>query len=265
MSNEVLTKQDGPGLNITIIRPDAGNGMTDPMVVEFTSIIREAPKTSRIIVVRGAGNEFCIGRAGMGAQPAGPPPAPPEAYARRNESDIVFDAYGIMRTVPIPVVAVIQGKALGFGCAIAAACDVTLASDAATFQVPEMGHNILPGMVMSSFIDRVPRKALSYLVWSTNLVSAERALSYGIVSDVFPAAKLNDAVEAFVASVVKAPPIAAAGVKNSPASLTTCRSRARSITRATCTRCLTRRARCAATTELSGGVRFRRHEARYRA
>jgi enoyl-CoA hydratase len=212
MSNELLTQQDGPVLRITINRPEQGNGMTDAMVVELTGIIREAPKNSRLIVLRGAGKEFCIGRAGMGG-PRQAPATPPEAYARRNESDIVFDAYGIMRTVPIPVVAVIQGKALGFGCAIAAACDVTLAGDAATFQVPEMEHNILPGMVMSSFIDRVTRKALSYLVWSTNPVSAERALSYGIVSDVFPAAKLDAAADAFVASVLKAPPIAVAGVK----------------------------------------------------
>jgi enoyl-CoA hydratase len=212
MSNEILTQQDGPVLRITINRPEQGNGMTDAMVVEFTGIIREAPKTSRLIVVRGAGKEFCIGRARMGA-PRRAPSAPPEAYARRNESDIVFDAYGIMRSVTIPVVAVVQGQALGFGCAIAAACDVTLASDTATFQVPEMQHNILPGMVMSSFIDRVPRKALSYLVWSTNLISAERALSYGIVSDVFPAGKLDAAVDGFVAAVLKAPPIAVAGVK----------------------------------------------------
>lgn len=213
MSNEILTQQDGQVLRITINRPDQGNGMTDPMVVELTGIIREAPKNSRLIVLRGAGKDFCIGRAGMGQPRGGAPAAPPEAYARRNESDIVFDAYGIMRSVPIPVVAVVQGRALGFGCAIAAACDVTLASDAATFQVPEMQHNILPGMVMSSFIDRVTRKALSYLVWSTNAVSAERALSYGIVSDVFPAAKLDESVEAFVAAVLKAPPIAVAGVK----------------------------------------------------
>ncbi|HLI21326.1 MAG TPA: enoyl-CoA hydratase-related protein, partial [Stellaceae bacterium] len=92
MSNELLAKQDGEVLNITINRPENGNGMTDPMVVELTQIIREAPKTSRIVVLRGAGKEFCIGRAGMGQRPPGPPPAPPEAYARRNESDIVFDA-----------------------------------------------------------------------------------------------------------------------------------------------------------------------------
>jgi enoyl-CoA hydratase len=210
MSNEILTQQDGPILRITINRPEQGNGMTDPMVVELTGIIREAPKTSQIIVLRGAGKEFCIGRAGMG----GPPPATmPDAYTRRNESDIVFDAYGIMRSVPIPVVAIVQGKALGFGCAIAAACDVTLASDAAQFQVPEMAHNIMPGMVMSSFIDRVTRKGLTYLVWSQALIDAERAVHYGIASDVFPAAKLDQAADEMVAAILKAPPVAVRGVK----------------------------------------------------
>lgn len=210
MSNEILTQQDGPVLRITINRPEQGNGMTDPMVVELTGIIREAPKTSQLIVLRGAGKEFCIGRAGMG----GPPPATvPDAYTRRNESDIVFDAYGAMRASPIPVVAVVQGKALGFGCAIAAACDVTLASDAATFQVPEMGHNILPGMVMSSFIDRVTRKGMTYLVWSQALISAERAVHFGIASDVFPAAKLDQAVDEFIAAINKAPSVAVRGVK----------------------------------------------------
>ena len=76
----------------------------------------------------------------------------------------------------MPVIGVVQGRALGFGCAIAAVCDITLASDKAQFQVPEMAHNILPTMVMSSFIDRVPRKAFTYLVYSTAVISAERAL-----------------------------------------------------------------------------------------
>ena len=71
----------------------------------------------------------------------------------------------------VPIIAVVHGRALGFGCAIAAACDITLAGDKAKFQVPEMAHNILPTMVMSSFVDRVPRKAMSYLVYSTAEIS----------------------------------------------------------------------------------------------
>jgi Enoyl-CoA hydratase/carnithine racemase len=54
---------------------------------------------------------------------------------------------------------------------IAAACDITIASDKAVFSVPEMAHQIMPTMVMSSFVDRVPRKAMAYLVYSTFEVS----------------------------------------------------------------------------------------------
>jgi enoyl-CoA hydratase len=125
----------------------------------------------------------------------------------------VFNCYGAMRNAKIPIVAAVQGRALGFGCAIAAACDITLASDKAVFQVPEMAHNILPTMVMSSFVDRVPRKAMSYLVYSQAEIGPERALSFGIVSDVVPAAKLDEAVATLCAAILKAPRPAILGVK----------------------------------------------------
>jgi enoyl-CoA hydratase/carnithine racemase len=108
---------------------------------------------------------------------------------------------------------VVQGGAHGFGCAIAAACDITIASDKARFSVPEMAHQIMPTMVMSSFVDRVPRKAMAYLVYSMFEVSPERALSYGIVSDVVPAAKLDDHVEKLIQTMLKAPRISLTSAK----------------------------------------------------
>ena len=144
---DILTKQDGPILRITLNQPDRGNAVSDEMVAELTGIIEGADKTSNVIVLRGAGKDFCVGRAVMGANPK----PDPDALERRNFSDVVFNCYGAMRSAKIPIVAVVQGRALGFGCAIAAACDITLASDQAVFQVPEMAHNILPTMVMSSF------------------------------------------------------------------------------------------------------------------
>jgi enoyl-CoA hydratase len=137
----------------------------------------------------------------------------PDALERRTFSDVVFNCYGAMRNAKIPIVAAVHGRALGFGCAIAAACDITLASDKAVFQVPEMAHNILPTMVMSSFVDRVPRKAMSYLVYSQAEIGPERALSFGIVSDVVPAAKLDEAVATLCAAILKAPRPAILGVK----------------------------------------------------
>jgi enoyl-CoA hydratase len=209
MPKEILVKQDGPVLRITLNAPKRGNAVTDANVRELTRLIRQAPKKSDIVVLRGAGQDFCVGRAGMGARPA----VEPTAYARRKFSDVVFDAYGAMRNCPIPIIAVVQGGAHGFGCAIAAACDITIASDKALFSVPEMAHQIMPTMVMSSFVDRVPRKAMAYMVYSQFTLSPERALSYGIVSDVVPAKQLDAHVRNLTDAMLKAPSIALRSAK----------------------------------------------------
>ncbi len=208
MSQEITVRQDGPILHVTLNRGAEGNGMTDAMVVELTGIIDDAPKTSRLVLFSGAGAEFCIGRAGVK-----PPAADAQALDRRREFDVVFSCYGAFRRSPIPVVGVVQGKALGLGCALAALCDITIASDTATFQVPEMGHHIMPGMVLSALIDRVPRKAITYLVQTTATIGAERALTFGLVSEVVPAAALDATVAEVCAAILKAPPIATEGVK----------------------------------------------------
>ena len=89
----------------------------------------------------------------------------------------------------------VKGRALGFGCSIAALCDITIAGENAKFQVPEYAHNIMPTMVMSSLVDRVSRKALSYLVYSTAMVSAAEGLSFGLVSNVVPESRLDATVD----------------------------------------------------------------------
>ena len=76
-----------------------------------------------------------------------------------------------------------------------------------------MGHNIMPTMAMSSLVDRVPRKALMYITYSTKLLDAQRALTWGIVSDVAPAAQLEQAVDTLVAALLKAAPPATLAVK----------------------------------------------------
>ena len=209
MADDILAKQDGAVLRITLNAPDRGNAVTDDNVRALTRMIADAPKTSDIVVLRGAGKDFCVGRHGMGSRPA----VEPTAYERRNFSDVVFDAYGAMRNCPIPIVCVVQGGAHGFGCAIAAACDITIASDAARFSVPEMAHQIMPTMVLSSFVDRVPRKAMAYMVYSMFEVAPDRALSYGIVSDVVPAAQLDNHVEKLLAAMLKAPRISLTSAK----------------------------------------------------
>ena len=211
MSGHVLTVRKGPLLEITLNRPEIGNAASDAMAVELTGLLLGAGTSAEIVVLRAAGADFCVGRETMGKRPPG---APPEALELRRRNDVVFNCYGAFRRCEIPVIGVVRGRAFGFGCAIAAVCDITLAADTARFQVPEMAHNIMPTMVMSALVDRVPRKALTYLVWSTAVITPERAREAGIVSEVHPEAKLEAAVEALCAQIMKAPRPARVGCKD---------------------------------------------------
>ena len=92
--------------------------------------------------------------------------------------------------------------------------DITLAADTAKFQVPEMAHNIMPTMVMSALVDRVPRKPMTYLVWSTAVIDPARAREAGIVSEVVPAAELDAAVDALCKQIMRAPRPARVGCKD---------------------------------------------------
>jgi enoyl-CoA hydratase len=211
MANEIVTARKGPVLEITLNRPEIGNAASDAVAVELTKLLLGAGESSEIVVLRGAGDDFCVGRETMGKRPPG---QQPDALELRRRNDVVFNCYGAFRRCEIPVIGVVRGRAFGFGCAIAAVCDITLAADSARFQVPEMAHNIMPTMVMSALVDRVPRKAMTYLVWSTAVVSPPRAREAGIVSEIFPAAELDAAVDALCEQIMKAPRPARVGCKD---------------------------------------------------
>ena len=142
-----------------------------------------------------------------------PPEERPGAYERRAQSEVIFECCGAFRRSPVPIVGIVQGRAAGFGCALAALCDITLASTTATFRLSEMGHNIMPTIAMSSLVDRVPRKALMYLTYSTGSIDARKALSFGIVSDAVPPEDLGNAFEQLREALEKAPRPAILAVK----------------------------------------------------
>jgi enoyl-CoA hydratase len=209
MSDDILAERDGPILCITLNRPTEGNAMSDPMAIQLTELLDSAAPTSRLVVLRGAGKDFCVGRATMGQRPSNRP----EALVWRRQSDVIFNCYAAFRRAAIPIVCVVEGRARGFGCAIAGLADITLAAETATFQIPEMAHKIMPTMVLSALIDRVPRKALTYLVYSTATISAERARECGLVSEIAPAAELEKLTQSLCQVIIQAPPPAAEGVK----------------------------------------------------
>lgn len=208
LSDTILTMADGPILRVTLNRPDSGNDMTDEMAAELTNIILGADENHRLVVLRGAGDDFCTGRATGRARIVAP-----EALQRRRSTEVIFDCYGAFRKSTIPIVCLVQGRALGFGCALAALADITIATQDARFQIPEMAHRIMPTMVMSSLIDRLPRKAISHMVYTSQIIGPERALAFGIIGDIVKAEEAEAALERTCQAIIDAPAPATEGVK----------------------------------------------------
>jgi len=208
MSQQILIEQDGAILRITFNRPE-DNGITDVMAAAFAEAINKAHETSDAVIVRSVGPDFCTARI---REPNALPPAA-EAYARRPEYDAIFNSYKAIRNAQVPVIAVIEGRAMGLGMAIAALCDVSFASDTASFNIPEIAHNVMPTMVAAAVYDRINRNALLWMAYSADFIDAQRAMSYGLISTVVESSKLNDEVERFCKLLLSRPRPAILGLK----------------------------------------------------
>jgi enoyl-CoA hydratase/carnithine racemase len=196
---------EGGLARIDLGRPEAGNGLTRDMMQAMAGLVRELasrPET-RAIVIDARGDHFCLGRDGRGEQQGGLTP-----YEVRTQMlAVVLDVYDAISAVPVPVVACVQGDAIGFGAALATACDVTLTSDAARFSFPEIDHGIAPTLAMSSALRKVPAKMLSYLIYTGEPIDALQAMNFGIVSQVFPAGEFQERCEAFLTKLASRPRI----------------------------------------------------------
>jgi enoyl-CoA hydratase len=209
VSEDILDRVEGDVLTITLNRAEEGNGLNDTAINRLTELLNGAGARARMAILTGAGKDFCVGRIA----PRGAAAPKLEALQVRRGRDVVFNCYSAFRESPIPIVAVVRGRALGFGCAIAACADITVAADDAIFQMPEFAHNIMPTIAMSALLGKVSAKRLMYIAYSTAEMSAERAERMGFVSESVPAAKLDAAVETLRAQILKAPQAAVLAIK----------------------------------------------------
>ena len=210
MTDSIRAERKGAAYAITLNRPEAANAVSDSMIVRLGDLLETVDSSVRVITIQGAGSDFCVGRE---PPPPGVPRKPMEALELRRAHDIVFQVYGLVRNARVPVVAVVRGRSLGFGFALAAVADITIAADSATFQIPEFAHNIMPTMVMSALIDRVPLKALMHRVYTAEAFGAEVALQIGAISAVKPASQLDSALETLLEQLLAAPTPALLAVK----------------------------------------------------
>jgi len=210
MAEPVLMQKNGDITTITLNRPDIGNRQTDAVWAQVTQMFADAANSSRLILFRGAGEDFCLGREAMGQAQPGPAP---EAYAVRDRAETIFNLYGAFRNAKVPIIGIVQGRAVGLGCALAALCDITIAGDKARFSFPETAHRIMPTIAFSALVDRVPRKAATFMMYSAQEIDAHKALLFGLASNVVPANELDGAVATLVEHMKKMPLAAVLALK----------------------------------------------------
>ena len=196
--NRIVLATDDEIARVSIDRPEDGNLMSAAMIAELTRLLNEAGRdpSLKAIVLTGAGGDFCLGR-----EPGAGGDSKTALEMRATLTSPILGLYAAVRGAEIPIVASVQGRAAGFGCATAAVCDITVAADDAAFSLPEMTHDLPPTLAMCAHIDRTMPKAIAWLVYSTGTIDAETARTLGFVSNVVPADSLRDETESLLATL----------------------------------------------------------------
>jgi len=194
--NEIQTRVEASVTTLTIHREQAGNMFDMPMIHEMTRQLGLAAQQGHCVVIRGAGPHFCRGRD---PATAGPQPSPMDL--RDRVLSPIMGLYDAIRFCPVPVIAAVQGDALGLGCAIAGVCDITIADESAQFQLPEMEYHLPPTLAISAIVERVGKKAAGFMAYSLTRLDAHAAQGLGLVNTVVPRGQLETALQSLLTTL----------------------------------------------------------------
>ena len=198
MENVLLEKQGHVSI-ITINREKALNALSTAVLNDLEEAVNtvEADKDTYCVVITGAGNKSFVAGADIA-----------EMKDKTVEEAAEYGAYGnkIFRqieTLHCPVIAAVNGFALGGGCEISMACDIRIASDNAKFGQPETGLGILPGFGGTQRLARLVGKGRAKeLIFTCDMIDANEAYRIGLANKVVPQAELLDTCKAMAEKIM---------------------------------------------------------------
>ncbi|HRI02960.1 MAG TPA: enoyl-CoA hydratase-related protein [Pyrinomonadaceae bacterium] len=199
--SEILIESNGSVQTITLNRPDKRNALNDELIAELKDALREADgdESLRAIVIRGAGKDFCSGADLSALQKIA------TASYEENIEDArsLAELFALIRSVRVPVIAAVHGRALAGGCGLALGCDLVVAGESARFGFPEVKIGFVPAMVAAILRRNLgEKKSFELLTQGFEFTSAE-ALQLGLINRVVPDEELTDAVMDFVSVYTK--------------------------------------------------------------
>ena len=200
----VTTEVKGAVEVITIDRPQALNALNPEVLGDLKAAFEAVDlKTVRCIVLTGSGEKSFVAGADIGAMST-MTKAEGEAFSKLGN-----DLFLQIESFPIPVIAAVNGFALGGGNELAMSCDIRVCSDNAMFGQPEVGLGITPGFGGTQRLARLVGMGMAkQLVYSAFNVKADEALRIGLVNAVYPQAELMDNALKLATKIASNAPIA---------------------------------------------------------
>ena len=208
--NLIVEREDGIAI-ITMNRPKVMNALSMATMHDLDAAIDELAADPEVgaIVLTGAGEKAFVGGADIAEFNSLESAGEAAAYALRGQAVL-----GKIETLSKPVIAAINGYALGGGCELAMACDLRLAADTARLGQPEINLGIIPGYGGTQRLPRLvgPGQA-KLLCFSGDMIDAAEALRIGLVDRVVPAADLLAEAKALARKLAAKAPVALALIK----------------------------------------------------
>ena len=194
---------------ITINRPKALNALNSAVLEELDATLDAVDLNEvRALILTGAGDKSFVAGADIGEMST-LTKAEGEAFGKKGN-----DVFRKLETFPIPVIAAVNGFALGGGCAISMSCDIRICSDNAVFGQPEVGLGITPGFGGTQRLARIVGVGMAkQMIYTARNIKADEALRIGLVNAVYTQEELLPAAKKMATGIAKNAPIAVRNCK----------------------------------------------------
>jgi enoyl-CoA hydratase len=196
----IVYEVDGNIAKITFNRPKALNALNQALLTELGQALIEVEGNEdvRVLVLTGSGDKAFV--AGADITEINKLNALESKFFCKQGHEVI----GMLQELSIPVIAAVNGFALGGGSEMALACDFIYAADSAMFGLPEITLGIIPGFGGTQRLPRLIGKNMAKeMIFTGKMVAAEEAKALGIVNKVDPAAELMDSVMKVAGSIAK--------------------------------------------------------------
>lgn len=219
MSDLIHIKQVGSVVTLTLARPDVHNAFNAELIaaLQTTCMALAQDSTARVLVLTGAGPSFCAG-ADINWMRQSLQFTHEENIADATNLDTLLET---LDTLPMAVVARVQGVALGGALGLLACCDIVVAAEKARFGFTEVRLGLLPAVIARYVVARTGPGQARMLFVSGKRFDAQHAQALGLVHEVVPEAELDQMVHRIVTDILRCGPQAIAASKRLIRAVTT--------------------------------------------